>query len=105
MADAFQIPSIQPQRIEIDPHQLRSVSPGASAPAKSFQEVLAESIGEVERLQQEADTTIKKLVAGEIRDTTEAMIAVERADIGFQTMMVIRNKMVAAYEQIMQMQV
>lgn len=105
MADSFQIPSIQTQRVEIDPRQLRPAPPIESAPVKSFQEVLAESVGEVERLQSEADTTIKKLVSGEIRDVTEAMIAVEKADTGFQTMMAIRNKMVAAYEEIMRMQV
>ena len=79
----------------------------ASAPAegKSFKDVLADTIGEVQRLQTEADTTIKQLVAGEIKDVTEAMVAVEKADVSFQTMMAVRNKIVAAYEEIMRMQV
>ncbi len=105
MADGFQVPSIQPQRVEIDSRSLRPASTPDAAPLRSFQQVLADSIGEVERLQTEADTTIKKLVSGEIRDVTDAMIAVEKADVGFQTMMGIRNKMVAAYEEIMRMQI
>jgi flagellar hook-basal body complex protein FliE len=67
--------------------------------------VLVEAIGEVQRLQTEADTTIKSLVAGEIKDVTDAMIAVEKADVAFQTMMAVRNRIVAAYEEIMRMQV
>ena len=56
-------------------------------------------------LQVEADTTIKKLVAGEITDVTEAMIAVEKADVSFQTMMTVRNKVMSAYQEIMRMQI
>lgn len=71
----------------------------------SFGQVLKDTVGEVQRLQFEADNTIRQLVAGEIKDVTEAMVAVERADVSFQTMMAVRNKMVQAYEEIMRMQV
>jgi len=89
---------IDPRR----PQPARSSTPAAPA---SFRDVLAESVGEVQRLRTEADTTVKKLVAGEIKDVTDAMIAVEKADLAFQTMMAVRGKMVAAYEEIMRMQV
>jgi flagellar hook-basal body complex protein FliE len=71
----------------------------------SFREVLTEAITEVQRLKDEADTTIKSLVAGEIKDVTEAMVAVEKADVAFQTMMTVRGKVMTAYEEIMRMQV
>jgi len=96
---------IRPSRVDLDPRRPRVTRPVPPDGPKSFKEVLAESIGEVQRLQNEADTTIKKLVAGEIKDVTDAMIAVEKADMAFQTMMAVRNKMVAAYEEIMRMQV
>lgn len=99
---------IRPQGLEapqlrIPASGVSSVSDGAGAP--SFKDVLAEAVGEVQRLHTEADTTIRQLVSGELKDVTEAMVAVERADVSFQTMMVVRNKMVAAYEEIMRMQV
>ena len=72
---------------------------------KSFKDVLADTVSEVERLQTEADTTIKQLVAGEITDVAEAMVAVERADVSFQTMMTVRNRVLTAYEEIMRMQI
>lgn len=91
--------------MEIDPTRMRQPAPVDRTEGKSFKEVLADTIGEVQRLQNEADTTIKKLVAGEIKDVTEAMVAVEKADVSFQTMMAVRNRIVAAYEEIMRMQV
>jgi len=106
MGDPLQIPGIGASRVELgplQPHAPRSATP--SVDGKSFKDVLSEAVGEVQRLQTEADTTIKQLVAGEIKDVSDAMIAVEKADVAFQTMMVMRNKIVAAYEEIMRMQV
>lgn len=107
MAEPIQIPPLGSGRVEIDPLQMRA--PRTPAPPQgeglSFQKVLDETIGEVQRLQNEADSTIQQLVSGEIKDVTEAMVAVEKADVAFQTMMQVRNKIVAAYEEIMRMQV
>lgn len=107
MGDPIQLPGIGSSRVELEP--LSSRLPRAVAPSAmegtSFKDVLADAVGEVQRLQTEADTTIKQLVAGEIKDVSDAMIAVEKADVAFQTMMVVRNKIVAAYEEIMRMQV
>jgi len=105
MSEPFKVGGIRPQRVEIDPSQMRTATPQpSSTEGKSFKDVLAETVGEVQRLQTEADTTIKKLVAGEIKDVTEAVVAVEKADVSFQTMMAVRNKIVAAYEEVMRMQ-
>ena len=105
MIDPTRVAKIGPSRVGLDPQQLRTAKVAAPATDRPFKEVLAEAIGEVQRLQTEADASIKQLVAGEIKDVTEAMIAVEKADVAFQTMMVVRNKIVAAYEEIMRMQV
>ncbi len=101
------ITGIQPgQTPEVPRPRVPQVSsPRESNTPKSFKEMLTESIGEVQRLQNEADTTIKKVVAGEIKDVTDAVIAVEKADMAFKSMMTVRNKMVAAYEEIMRMQI
>ena len=106
MGDPISIPPVG-RSVELDPREMRT-SRLQSSPApegKTFKEVLQESVGEVQRLQTEADLTIKQLVAGELEDVTEAMVAVEKADVSFRTMMVVRNRMVAAYEEIMRMQV
>ena len=106
MGNPVELPGIGPARAGLEPLQPRTPRPVApSQDGASFKDVLAQALGEVQRLQTDADTTIKQLVAGEIKDVSDAMIAVEKADVAFQTMMVVRNKIVAAYEEIMRMQV
>ncbi len=96
---------IRPERVQFDPEIPRTSSAGATSAPGSFREVLTETIKTVNRLQVEADTTIQKLVSGEIKDVTDAMVAVEKADIAFQTMTSLTNKVIAAYQEIMRMQV
>ena len=43
------------------------------------------------------------MVSGQGADVHSAMIAVEKADLSFQLMMQVRNKIVDAYQQISQM--
>lgn len=104
MSDEFRIPEIGRRPAELDVGLSRkSITDGPAH--TSFKDVLAGAVGEVQRLQNDADTTIQKLVSGEIKDVTQAMVAVEKADVGFQTMMAVRNKMLQAYEEVMRMQV
>ena len=103
--DPLKIQPITPQRVSLDSRLARPTERASGTGAPSFKDVLSETIGEVQRLQGEADTTIKQVVSGEIKDVTDAMIAVEKADVAFHTMMAVRNKIVAAYEEIMRMQV
>ena len=91
---------------DISARNMRPAAPlGGSTPAPSFRAFLADAVTEVQRLQSEADLTIKQLVAGEIKDVSEAMVAVEKADVSFQTMMTVRSKVMTAYEEIMRMQI
>jgi flagellar hook-basal body complex protein FliE len=56
-------------------------------------------------LEKEADKEVEKLVKMENTDVQTTMIAIEKADLSFQMMMQIRNKILSAYEEIMRMQV
>lgn len=104
MPDPMKVPGIGPRPVGLDPKGMRVAKP-QPPPAGSFKDMLTEAVGEVQRLQNEADVTIKRLVAGEITDVTETMVAVEKADVAFQTMMLVRNKIVSAYQEIMRTQV
>ena len=72
--------------------------------SKGFDRLLDETIGKVSDLQKEADQAIKELTGGE-GDIVKAMIAMQKAEISFQTMIEVRNKLVNAYQEIMRMQV
>jgi flagellar hook-basal body complex protein FliE len=45
------------------------------------------------------------MVAGEITDVHQVMVAVEEANTAFSLMMELRNKMLDAYQEVMRMQV
>lgn len=106
MIDPLRTPGAGLQPPEINARTPRPPQATPAGPeARSFQDFLADAISEVQHLQTQADTTIKQVVAGEIKDVSEAMIAVEKADMSFQTMMTVRNKVMTAYEEIMRMQI
>ncbi len=70
-----------------------------------FGDVLKEAISTVNELQKQSDQEIQKLMTGESQDLHTTMIAVQKADLSFQMMMQVRNKIISAYEEIMRMQV
>jgi flagellar hook-basal body complex protein FliE len=77
----------------------------ASAPdGGKFLETLQQSIDQAEGAQGDAATQVAQLLNGKGADLHSAMIAVEKADLSFQLMMQVRNKIVQAYQQISNMQ-
>jgi len=75
--------------------------PGATA----FSEVLDNAIDQVNDAQAAAGEEVQKVMTGEMTDIHTAMIAVQKADVSFQMMMQVRNKLVSAYQEIMKLQV
>jgi len=69
-----------------------------------FVETLRGAIDQAEQLQGEAESKVSGLLQGNGIDVHSAMIAVEKADLSFQLMMQVRNKIVAAYQEISRMQ-
>lgn len=87
-----------PQTVEYQPNQ------GATGPKSGFLDTLGSAIEEVENLQATADEHVAGLLQGDGQDIHGTMIAVEKADIAFQMMMQVRNKIVNAYQEISRMQ-
>ncbi len=77
-------------------------SPGESKPA--FREIIRDAIDDIDHLQGQAETKIAGVLSGNGTDVHNAMIAVEKADLSFQLMMQVRNKIVSAYQEISRMQ-
>lgn len=70
-----------------------------------FGTILAGMIKDVNGLQTEANQAITKVQTTESGSIHEAMIAMEKADIAFRTMMQVRNKLLEAYQEVMRLQV
>ena len=79
--------------------------PAAPTGPASFGQMLEGSLERVSQLQKEADASINDLAAGKQTDIHQTMIAVEKADVSFELLMQIRNKLIAAYDKIMRMPV
>jgi len=90
--------------IRILPADVATPGTGASAESGKFLETLQQSMDEVEGAQGDAQTQVAQLLNGKGVDLHSAMIAVEKADLSFQLMMQVRNKIVQAYQQISNMQ-
>ncbi len=74
-------------------------------PGASFGEVLKDAISTADELQKQSNQEIQKLMTGESQDLHSTLVAVQKADLSFQMMMQVRNKIVQAYQEIMRMQV
>ena len=72
-------------------------------PTASFEQMLQQSLNDVNQLQLEADKAVAALAAGQEQDLHNTMISMEKADIAFRLLMQIRNKVINAYETIMRM--
>ncbi len=70
-----------------------------------FSDALFKAVAEVNELHQNADKAVLNVQGGHTDSLHEAVIALEKADVSFRTMMAVRNKMIEAYQEIMRMQV
>jgi flagellar hook-basal body complex protein FliE len=79
--------------------------PAGTAGTSGFLDSLKSAIGKVNDTQMEAGRAVEALMTGETQDLHRTMVALQQADVSFQLMMQIRNKLVSAYEEIQRMQV
>ncbi len=93
-------------KVSLSPTALNISSEGKSKVDKksSFADLLKGYLQNVNQQQQIAENTINKFLVGEA-DVHQVMISLEKADLSFQLMMQIRNKLIEAYQEIMRMQV
>ena len=85
--------------------QFPSSSPSTSGDSGGgFGDVLKNALQNVNQLDSGADKQIGSLLQGGNADMSSVMVAVEKADVAFQLMMQVRNKIVNAYQDIEKMQ-
>ncbi len=93
----------------IGPGKIGAQTPAASLQqkptGKPFMETLKESLAQVNSMQKDAGTAVTNLTTGKNQEIHQTMIAIEKADVSFQLMMQVRNKILSAYEEISRMQI
>ena len=79
-------------------------STGGTAGA-SFGSFLNDAISKVEGFQQNANASIERFLSGEGEELHQVALATQHAELSFDLFLQVRNKVVAAYEEVMRMQV
>ena len=82
----------------------KAFNAGAGAEGVSFGDVLKNAVSGVNQLNDTAAAQVNNLLQTGSGDMNSVMIAVEKADVSFQLMMQVRNKIVSAYQDIEKMQ-
>jgi flagellar hook-basal body complex protein FliE len=59
-----------------------------------------ESLGQVNSMQQDADKAVQQLITGGDVNPAEVLTTVQKADMSFRMMLQIRNKLVAAFQEV-----
>ena len=88
---------------------IRGIEEGGKAgdikenPAGGFDTAINEAMNKVSSVQENVEEAVKQLATG--GDITDAVLAMEKADMSFQLMVEIRNKLLSSYEEVMKMNV
>jgi flagellar hook-basal body complex protein FliE len=77
---------------------------GIDKGAPSFGDLLKRAINEVTADEDAATLETKNFMTGQGTDMHTAILAVQKADVSFQTMMAVRSKLIDAYREVMRMQ-
>jgi len=69
----------------------------------AFQEVFANAVRGVEAMGQTASASVEQFLSGEGGELHSVVLATQRAELSFDLMLQMRNKIVSAYQEIMRM--
>ena len=99
----------------IDPGMISPIQPagksgkpehaGKTIDGKSFQDIFKETINQVNELQLDANKGMRDWASGETENVAEVLNQVKKAEIAFDLLMQIRNRLIDAYEDINRMRI
>ena len=97
------ISPIQPSSIQpVGPIEIGG--PDRASGGGEFRSVLEGAIDQVELSRSNANQSVQSFLSGEGDDLHSTVLAVQRADLEFEMLMQVRNKVVSAYQEVMRMQ-
>ena len=91
----------------VAPGEVTPVGPTERGPAGAdgnFADSLKQALEEVNELQNQSTEVIENALDGDLTDVHSAMLALQKADLSFQLMLQVRNKLVQAYRDVMRLQ-
>jgi flagellar hook-basal body complex protein FliE len=99
--------------IDLMVNQLRAVAaqasgsaPANAAPSQDFAALLQSAVDEVNNAEMGARQLTRQFEAGNSEvNLQDVVLSLQKASLSFQTMVQVRNKLVTAYQEVMNMQV
>src|ERR1700688_452559 len=73
--------------------------------AGGFGSILTDAMQKVGEMNNDATKSVENFLSGEGDDLHKTIMATQRADLGMELFLQVRNKVVSAYQEIMRMQV
>jgi len=82
------------------------VEPGTNVSGPDFSELLKDSVNQVNQMKKTAGGLATAFEAGDPNvNLSEVMVAIQKASVSFQAMTQVRNNLVSAYKEVMNMPV
>ncbi len=81
----------------------RDLSSQKSVKTDSFAKTVEDSLKKVNELQLEKDRMIEEFAVGKNENVHEVMIALQKADVAMRLTSAVRNKVIEAYKQLINM--
>lgn len=86
--------------------QGKSAETSSATGQADFSDILKQSVDKVNETQKSANSLAEAFQAGDSNvQVSEVMVALQKSNVSFQAMLQVRNKLVSAYQDIMNMQV
>lgn len=82
-----------------------AIAPAQPADGNSFAAMLDHMVADVNAQQTLANQTVNALQSGQNVPLHQAVIAMEEANVSFQLMVEVRNRLLDSYQEIMRMQI
>jgi flagellar hook-basal body complex protein FliE len=102
MTSPITAPSLKPSPIVSIVSGDQAQAAGTSGNA--FKSILADSIQQVQNSQNFASQTVQQFLSGDNQDLHQVAIATQKAELQFEFFLQARNKVVAAYQEVMKLQ-
>ena len=84
---------------------LQTTTPVSSGSGANFEKMLGGFVNEVAQKQAAAGSAVSGLLSGQNVSLHQAMITMEEANVSFQMMVEVRNRLLEGYQELMRMQV
>jgi flagellar hook-basal body complex protein FliE len=98
------IPASELQQLNTDV-PVQATQSSSSSTGAGFEGMLGDLVNEVSQKQSAANDAVSGLMSGKNVSLHQTMISMEEANVSFQMMVEVRNKLLDSYQELMRMQV